>query len=151
MTEQLTLEFQIILFFWLSFHKLAFCKIQICYCKMRSNSLNLSCTLPFRSNPSVFACLAIISFIPTSSKWQFAVDTRFLVVFQIAGACGGTGESSESHDTDGPAYDSPPMLRRRPPGRLPLRPHSDILHHQVDKCQVSLTNTIGESQTKKQH
>ncbi|XP_066138350.1 uncharacterized protein RhoGEF3 isoform X1 [Euwallacea fornicatus] len=58
------------------------------------------------------------------------------IQIEIPGTGGGTGDSSESHDTDGPSNDSP-IPRRKPPGRLPLRPHSDIVSPAlVDKYQA---------------
>ncbi|XP_030760452.1 uncharacterized protein LOC115885626 [Sitophilus oryzae] len=47
------------------------------------------------------------------------------IQIEIPSGGGAAGDSSESHDTDGAPFDSPPLLRRKPPGRVPRRPHSD--------------------------
>ncbi|CAH1126967.1 unnamed protein product [Ceutorhynchus assimilis] len=72
------------------------------------------------------------------------------IQIEMPGGYGG-GESSESHDTDGPLYDSPPILRRRPPGGRThlVRPHSDFVNRTLaDKADVK--NQQQQNQTHQQ-
>ncbi|KAL1491966.1 hypothetical protein ABEB36_012477 [Hypothenemus hampei] len=77
------------------------------------------------------------------------------IQIEIPGTCGGgTGESSESHDTDSclPPLDSPPVLRRPKPsgGRHNLRPHSDIPHHMLTETDVKQQRHRADSQINQQ-
>lgn len=61
------------------------------------------------------------------------------IQIEMPGGCGGTGDSSESHDTDCQPFDSPPIIRRKPAGRASRRPHSDVVNRTVvDKFKADL-------------
>lgn len=63
--------------------------------------------------------------------------------------CGGTGDSSESHDTDPPCddLDSPPSIRRRTVQTKGSRPHSDLLNQiLIDKFKVKKNSRSRQKQ-----
>ncbi|KAK9884655.1 hypothetical protein WA026_007498 [Henosepilachna vigintioctopunctata] len=68
--------------------------------------------------------------------------------FQMVPGCGGIGgDSSESHDTDAPAdeFDSPPVVRRRPPHGKIHRPNSELLNQiLIDKFKMKTRLRSGE-------
>ncbi|KAL3277290.1 hypothetical protein HHI36_012640 [Cryptolaemus montrouzieri] len=68
------------------------------------------------------------------------------IQIEMVHGCGGLGgDSSESHDTDVPAddFDSPPVVRRRPPHGKIHRPNSELLNQiLIDKFKYDVSGAV---------